>query len=197
MSGNIPFTSSWSEHREHVHEWSVPCSQFLSWCSYPGASTKNQWFRCWLRPPWYLNSNEGSTIFICMFVVCGYHVCFMTKFEFLKKLFVPELSGIFIDVWACHRIIHYWIMCPGVFSHEITFNPWTRLTWSSWLRRGTSRSRQAAAIQISFLRNWMTALKIETNPGIACGNRFADLHYKRIPDKFVNKLFVVPGFFAR
>jgi len=47
------------------------------------------------------------------------------------------------------------------------------------------------------LRNWMTALlKIETNPGIACCNRFADLHYKRIPDKFVNKLFVVPGFFA-
>jgi hypothetical protein len=43
----------------------------------------------------------------------------------------------------------------------------------------------------------MTALlKIETNPGIACCNRFADLHYKRIPDKFVNKLFVVPGFFA-
>jgi len=47
------------------------------------------------------------------------------------------------------------------------------------------------------LRNWITALlEIETNPGIACCNRLVDLHYKRIPDKFVYKLFVVPGFFA-
>ena len=45
------------------------------------------------------------------------------------------------------------------------------------------------------LRNRITtSLKIKTNPGIACSNRFVNLHDKRISDKLVYKLFIVLAF---
>ena len=47
------------------------------------------------------------------------------------------------------------------------------------------------------LRDWISlSLKIKTNPGIACSNRFIDLHYKRIFEKFVHKFFIIFDFCA-